>query len=402
MAEPLKKRQVCSELRQQVIRSGILCRILRAVYKNSMLAIMSNDIPITRQPRAGRGAVSNPKGRFDSVASQAEDDGWGILDEPLPPLETTVQIDVTRSIIARNKSPDISFSQSINPYRGCEHGCVYCFARPTHAYFNLSSGLDFETRLFYKPDAAKLLQEELAAKNYRCSTIALGTNTDPYQPVERKYGITRQILETLSACNHPATIVTKGAAIIERDLDVLSDMALRNLIAVFISITTLDKNIKRTLEPRAASPASRLAIVRKLADAGVPVGVMMAPVIPVLTDHELENILEAAANAGAKTVGYVMLRLPYEVKDLFREWLLAHEPLKAEHVMSRIHELRGGRDNDPRFGTRQSGEGVFAELFKKRFEVASRKFGLDRGMRTELDTSKFVPPILEGRQMSLL
>jgi DNA repair photolyase len=353
-------------------------------------------------PRTGRGAVSNPVGRFDSKRSEAEDDGWGILDEPLPPLHTTMQVDVTRTIIARNKSPDLGFTQSINPYRGCEHGCTYCFARPTHAYFNLSSGLDFETKLFYKPDAAKLLREELAAKNYQCSPIALGTNTDPYQPVERKYGITRQILEVLSECNHPASIVTKGAAIIERDIDILRDMASRSLIAVFVSITTFDKNIKRTLEPRAASPAARLAVVRKLAEAGVPVGVMVAPVIPVLTDHEMEKIVEAAAEAGASSVGYVMLRLPYEVKDLFREWLQTHEPLKAAHVMSRIHELRGGRDNDPRFGTRQRGEGVFADLFRQRFEIVSRKFGLNRGMRVQLDTSKFLPPISHGRQMSLL
>ncbi len=353
-------------------------------------------------PRAGRGAVSNPAGRFDSARGEAEDDGWGILDEPLPPLETTMQVDATRSIITHNKSPDISFSQSINPYRGCEHGCVYCFARPTHGYFNLSSGLDFETRLFYKPEAAKLLREELAAKNYRCSPIAMGTNTDPYQPVEREYRITRQILEVLSECHHPTSIVTKGAAIIERDLDLLADMAARNLVAVFVSITTLDKNLKRTLEPRAASPASRLAIVRKLAEAKVPVGVMMAPVIPALTDHELENILEASAAAGAQTAGYVMLRLPHEVKDLFREWLQTHEPLKAAHVISRVHELRGGRDNDPRFGTRQRGEGVFADLFKKRFEVASRKFRLNRERRAPLDTSKFVPPVLAGMQMSLL
>src|SRR5215831_8659231 len=238
-----------------------------------MSADVPNDSPENsaferRLVRVGRGAISNPAGRFDSQRSEASDDGWGILDEPLPPLETTMQVDATRSIIARNKSPDLGFTQSINPYRGCEHGCVYCFARPTHAYFNLSSGLDFETKLFYKPDAAKLLKEELAAKNYECSPIALGTNTDPYQPVEREYKITRQILEVLSECNHPASIVTKGAAIIERDIELLASMAQRNLMAVFISITTLDKNIKRTLEPRAASPGARLAIVRKLADAG--------------------------------------------------------------------------------------------------------------------------------------
>jgi DNA repair photolyase len=349
----------------------------------------------------GRGAISNPAGRFEPRRGEAADDGWGILDEPLPPLQTIMQVDATKTIIARNKSPDVSFTQSINPYRGCEHGCVYCFARPTHAYFNLSSGLDFETKLFYKPDAAKLLKEELAAKGYKCSPIALGTNTDPYQPVEREYRVTRQILQTLSDCHHPASIVTKGAAIIERDLDLLAGMAARNLVSVFISITTLDKNLKRTLEPRAASPAARLAIVRRLAEAKVPVGVMMGPVIPVLTDHELEKIMEASAEAGAQSAGYVMLRLPHEVKDLFREWLLTHEPLKAAHVMSRIHELRGGRDNDPRFGSRQTGEGVFAELFRNRFELACRKFGLNREQRLRLDTSKFVPPVLQGKQLGL-
>jgi DNA repair photolyase len=276
-----------------------------------------------------------------------------------------------------------------------------CYARPSHAYLNLSPGLDFETKLFYKPDAIKQLKEELSAKNYECSAIALGANTDPYQPIEREYRVTRRILETLSECNHPATIVTKGAAIIERDIDLLADMAKRNLVAVYMSVTTLDKDLKRKLEPRAASPAGRLAIIRKLSEAKVPVGMLMAPVIPVLTDHELENILEAGAAAGAMSASYVMLRLPYEVNPLFQEWLQTHEPLKAEHVMSRIRELRGGRDNDPRFGSRQRGEGIFADLFRKRFELACRKLGLNRERRLQLDTSKFKPPVLEGRQMGL-
>jgi len=353
-------------------------------------------------PRTGRGAVSNPVGRFESIRTEAQDDGWGMLEEPLPPVHTTVQVDASRSIISRNDSPDIPFTQSINPYRGCEHGCVYCYARPSHAYLNLSPGLDFETKLFYKPDAIKQLKAELAAKSYECSPIALGANTDPYQPIEREYRVTRQILETLSDCNHPATIVTKGAAIIERDIELLASMAKRNLVAVYISVTTLDKNLKRTLEPRAASPAARLAIIRKLADAQVPVGILMAPVIPVLTDHELENIVAAAAQAGATTASYVMLRLPYEVNPLFQEWLQTHEPLKAEHVMSRMRELRGGKDYDSRFGVRQKGEGVFADLFRKRFELACRKHGLNKAGRKQLDTSKFVPPVMEGRQMSLL
>lgn len=276
-----------------------------------------------------------------------------------------------------------------------------CYARPAHAYLNLSPGLDFETKLFYKPDAVKLLREELAAKNYQCSPIALGANTDPWQPIEREYKVTRGILETLSECNHPATIVTKGAAIIERDLDILASMAKRNLVGVMISVTTLDKELKRKLEPRAASPAARLAIIRKLAEAGVPVGTLVAPVIPVLTDHEAEHILEAVAEAGAKWAGYVMLRLPYEVNPIFQEWLQTHEPLKAEHVMSRMRELRGGKDYDSTFGKRQKGEGVFAQLFKQRFELACRKFGLNKEREWRLDTSKFKPPVLEGRQMGL-
>jgi DNA repair photolyase len=349
----------------------------------------------------GRGAASKPAGRFASTHAEADDDGWGILEEPLPPLATTVQPDASRTIIARNQSPDIPFTQSINPYRGCEHGCPYCYSRPTHAYLDLSPGLDFETRLFYKPDAAQLLKKELGAPGYECSPIALGTNTDPYQPIEREYGVTRAILEMLSALNHPATIVTKGAALIARDIDLLASMAERNLIAVSISITTLDSELKRTLEPRAAGPASRLAVVRKLTEAGVPVGVMVAPVIPVLTDHELESILEAAAGAGAKTAGYVMLRLPFEVNALFQEWLRTHAPLKAEHVMARVRELRGGRDNDPRFGSRMRGEGIYADLFRKRFEVACRRYGLNKERR-ELDTSRFVPPAGASPQLSLL
>ena len=353
-------------------------------------------------PRKGRGAASNPAGRFESTRTTAEDDGWGILDEPLPTLETAVQADTARSIIARNQSPDIPFTQSINPYRGCEHGCVYCYARPAHSYMNLSPGLDFEMRLFYKPDAVTLLKKELAAKNYRCSAIALGTNTDPYQPIEREYRVTRGILETLSALNHPATIVTKGAAIIARDIDLLADMASRNLMAVFVSITTLDKSLKRTLEPRAASPSTRLAVIKKLAAAKVPVGVMVAPVIPALTDHELENILEAAARAGANGASYVMLRLPYEVKDLFKQWLDVHEPLKASHVMSRLRELRSGRDNDPAFGSRMRGTGVYAKLFQRRFDLAKRKYGLDRDRQVALDTSQFIPPTADTPQLSLL
>ena len=350
--------------------------------------------------REGRGAGSNPVGRFEPTYSEAADDGWGILEEPVMSLRTTVQPDLARSIIARNKSPDVPFDQSINPYRGCEHGCVYCYARPSHAVMNLSPGLDFESRLFYKPNAAELLEKELAAKNYRCSPIALGANTDPYQPIERTYGVTRSILETLSKYDHPATIVTKGATLILRDLDLLADMARRNLITVHMSVTTLDSALKRTLEPRAASPAARLTVIRKLADAGVPVGVLVAPVIPVLTDDELERILQAAAKAGAMSARYILLRLPYEVKTLFRQWLADHEPLKAEHVMSRIHALRGGRDNDPRFGTRYRGEGQYAELLARRFELAVRRFGLDKDLPAP-DTRRFKPPAPDSPQLSL-
>ena len=350
--------------------------------------------------RRGRGAGSNPPGRFEPTCSVSADDGWGILDEPLPALPTTVQPDRARSIITRNNSPDVPFDQSINPYQGCEHGCVYCYARPSHAVLNLSPGLDFETRLFYKPNAADLLEKELGARHYRCSPIALGANTDPYQPIERKYEITRGILETLSSCDHPAAIVTKGAALIVRDIELLADMARRNLMSVYVSVTTLDAKLKRTLEPRAASPAARLSVIRRLADAGVPVGLLVAPVIPVLTDHELERIVEAAAKAGASSARYILLRLPHELKTLFRQWLADHEPLKAEHVMSRIQALRGGRDNDPRFGTRHRGEGEYADLLARRFELATRRFGLN-GDLPSLDTTQFKPPEARTPQMSL-
>ena len=348
---------------------------------------------IRPEARPGRGAISNPAGRFEPQHAETVDDGWGILDEPLPKLATIVRPEKAKRIITRNDSPDIPFRQSINPYRGCEAGCGYCYARPSHAYVNLSPGLDFETKLFYKHGAVDLLRRELAAKNYRCSPIAFGANTDPYQPIERKYRVTRDLLQLLSDCDHPATIVTKGAAVIARDVELLASMAARRLVAVYVSITTLDPDLKRRLEPRAASPAARLRIIRELTAAGVPVGVMVAPVIPVLTDHEAERILEAAAAAGATGAGHVMLRLPHEVAPLFREWLAVHEPLKAAHVLSRIRDLRGGRDNDPRFGSRMRGEGPFAELFKQRFELAKRRLGLDReDPRFDLDTTRFRPP----------
>jgi DNA repair photolyase len=351
--------------------------------------------------RSGRGAVSNPAGRFASTAKSAEDDGWGILEEEQPRLPTVVRAETARSIIARNASPDIPFRQSINPYRGCEHGCIYCYARPSHAYVDLSPGLDFESQLFFKRDAAMLLRRTLAATTYVCSPIALGSNTDPYQPIERTHRVTRDILEVLSACSHPVTIVTKGAALIARDIDLLEDMARRRLVSVYVSVTTLDVDLKRTLEPRAASPQARLRVIEHLAQAGIPVGIMVAPVIPALTDHEIENILQAAAAAGARSAGYVVLRLPHEVAPLFDEWLDTHVPLRAEHVRSRLRALRGGRSNDPRFGTRMRGEGVDAELLARRLEVAKRRFGLTATADFELDTSRFVPPRAASAQFEL-
>jgi DNA repair photolyase len=355
--------------------------------------------PNRHQPQNGRGAASNPVGRFESIAIEAVDDGWNNLDEPLPPFATLVKEESARGIISKNKSPDVGFEQSINPYQGCEHGCIYCYARPSHAYYNLSPGIDFETKLFYKRNAAQLLTEELSAANYRCKVIVLGANTDPYQPIERQYRVTREILEVLARHKHPVAIITKSA-MVERDIDLLAQMAQDNLIAVNISVTTLNNDLKRTLEPRTASPVARLRAMRALAEAKIPVGVMVAPVIPVLTDHELENILQAAANAGATRAGYVLLRLPYEVKHLFAEWLKTHEPLKAEHVMSRLREMRGGRENDPQFGSRMRGEGVYAQLLSRRFAAATRKFGLNQ-VAHDLQTEIFRPPVKAEPQLAL-
>jgi len=352
------------------------------------------------EPQSGRGALSNPVGRFESTRSQREDDGWGVLEEPLPPLETSVLPEPARSVITRNDSPDVPFEQSINPYRGCEHGCVYCFARPAHAYVNLSAGLDFETRLFFKQDAAERLREELSSPRYRCKPIALGSNTDPYQPIERQYRVTRSILELMLECGHPVSIVTKSTLVL-RDLDLLEELARRRLTRVFLSVTTLDDDLKRRMEPRAAAPAARLAAVRRLTEAGVPAGVMYAPVIPAINDHELERIVEQAAKVGAESVGYLLLRLPREVKDLFYEWLDAHFPDRAGRVRSRIHEMRDGRDNDPRFGWRMRGTGPWAELLERRFETACRRHGLlDRG-QIALETSRFRPPRAVRGQLSL-
>jgi DNA repair photolyase len=351
-------------------------------------------------PQKGRGAVSNRTGRFEALALEPVDDGWGIADEPLPPLETTVQPEPTHSVITRNNSPDIPFDLSINPYRGCEHGCPYCYARPSHQYMNLSAGLDFETRPFYKKDAAARLREELNRRSYACSPINLGANTDPYQPLERRLGVTRSILEVLAECHHPVTIVTKGALVV-RDIDLLSRLAAEQLVKVFVSVTTLDGELKRRMEPRAASPAARLAAIGRLSAAGIPTGVMFAPVVPAINDHELEAVLEAAAAAGATTAGYVLLRLPGEVKDLFYEWLEAHYPDRVGKVRNRIRELRGGQDNDPRFGHRMRGQGPWAALLKSRFEASCRRTALGSHRAAPLTTALFCPPKRSPDQMDL-
>ena len=343
-----------------------------------------------KQFHKGRGAVSNPAGRFDAARSEVVDDGWssGETEEfPDASPRTSFLPDRTKNLIATNASPDIPFDQSINAYKGCEHGCVYCFARPTHAYLDLSPGLDFETKIFYKTDVVARLEAALDHPRYVCSTIAMGTNTDPYQPAEKRFRITRRILETLLAYRHPVSITTKGSLVL-RDLEVLRQLAQLGLVTVNVSITTLDNALKTKLEPRTASPAARLRIVEAMAGAGVPVGVMAAPMIPVINDHELEAIVQAAANAGAKTVRYILLRLPFEVKDLFREWLLEHYPLKAEHVMNRVRDTRRGRDYRSEWGTRMRGEGAFAELLAKRHAVATRKHGVDSDM-PELRTDLF-------------
>lgn len=314
-------------------------------------------------------------------------------------MRTTVGTDTSRSIISRNQSPDVPFEQSINPFRGCEHGCIYCYARPTHAYLGLSPGLDFETRLFVKPDAAQLLEQELGRPGYRVDAIALGTNTDPYQPIERKYRITRRILEVLAAHDHPVSIVTKSATV-ERDIDILAPMAAKQLAAVFISVSTLDHRLARRLEPRATAPQRRIEALRRLIAAGIPAGVMVAPVIPALTDSEMESILATAAGVGARWAGKVLLRLPHEVKELFKEWLDAHAPLKARHVMALVRATRGGRENDPRFGARMRGSGEYAMLLQQRFQLACRRHGLNTHPFA-LNATRFHAPQKAHAQLNL-
>jgi DNA repair photolyase len=350
-----------------------------------------------------RGARSYMQGRFESVAREAFDDGWTPEEKDPRELQTSVTIERARSIVSHNDSPDVGFEQSINPYRGCEHGCIYCYARPSHAYLELSPGLDFETRLFAKTNAAELLRETLAKPGYKASPIAIGANTDCYQPIERKYRITRQVLEVLAECEHPCTIVTKSA-LVERDLDVLAPMARNNLVKVFVSIGTLDRALARKLEPRAASPQRRLDILKSLSKEKIPCGVMVAALIPALNDKTLEEVLEAAAAAGAAEAAYVIMRLPNELRGLFKEWLQEHYPQRAEHVISIVRQMRGGRDNDPRFGTRMSGTGNFAELIGKRFDIACRRFNLISHTRghaagrkpPELDCSRFRRPAAGG------
>jgi DNA repair photolyase len=348
--------------------------------------------------RHGRGAESNRSGRFEPVERQLLDDGWGSLDT-LPVFKTEVQEEHPRKIITTNESPDISFDRSINPYRGCEHGCAYCFARPTHAYMGLSPGLDFETKLFAKPTAAKLLRRELAKPGYEPKTMAIGTNTDPYQPIERRYRIMREILEVLEETGHPVGIVTKSALVL-RDIDILSRMAKRNLVKVALSVTTLDRKLARAMEPRASTPQRRLDAIRLLSEAGVPTTVMVAPIIPALNEAEVERILEAGATAGAREAGYVILRLPLEVRDVFVEFLEREYPERAKHVMSMIKQMRGGKDYDSSWGQRMSGSGPYAWQIGRRFEIATRRLGLNTERR-KLARDLFVPPKPEEAQLSL-
>jgi len=350
------------------------------------------------KPRKGRGAVSNPDVRYHRHQRETVDDGW-YQDDALPFLKTTLHRDSSKTILTRNKSPDVPFNISINPYRGCEHGCIYCFARPTHAYLDFSPGLDFETQLVIKPEAPTLVRKALVKKSYRCEVIAMGTNTDPYQPLEREHRITRQVLKVLDEFNHPISIVTKSS-LIERDIDILSSLAQRNLVQVSISICTLDKAMARSLEPRAASPRRRLQTLRLLREAGIPTALLLAPVIPVLNDPEIESIIELAAQTGITNAAYVLLRLPLEVAPLFDEWLKAHYPLKYDHVMKRIRDTRGGAIYQNQFGLRGRGEGGFADIIRQRFNAACKRFAVDN-QDIVLDTSLFNPSAAENRQMTL-
>jgi DNA repair photolyase len=351
--------------------------------------------------RRGRGALTNRSGRYEPQSRELADDGWDNL-EDVPALKTQVTEEAARHIVTRNSSPDIPFDRSINAYRGCEHGCVYCFARPTHAFMGLSPGLDFESKLFAKPNAAQLLEKELARPGYEVAPIAMGTNTDPYQPIEQRYRITRSLLEVLSAYNHPVTILTKSARIV-RDIDILSSLAERNLVRVALSVTTLDPKLARAIEPRASTPSRRMEAIRLLSEAGIPTSAMIAPIIPALNDMEIEKILTGLSHAGAREANFVILRLPLEIRDIFVEWLHEHVPDRANRVLSLIRQMRGGKDYDATWGERQSGTGPYAWQIARRFEIATKKLGIGYGRREirSLDCTKFRVPG-SGRQLELL
>lgn len=354
---------------------------------------------VDAERRRGRGAGMNPSGRFEALSRESFDDGWQSLEE-LPPFKTEVQVEKPKSIISRNASPDIPFDRSVNPYRGCEHGCIYCFARPSHSYMGLSAGLDFEAKLFAKPDAAKLLERELSKPGYKPRTIAIGTNTDPYQPVEKQWRIMREILEVIAKANHPLAIVTKSA-LITRDIDLLAPMADKGLVKVALSVTTLDGKLARSMEPRAATPSKRLSAITQLTEAGIPTQVMVAPIIPGLTDHEIERILEAGREHGASEASYTMLRLPLEVAPLFRDWLLRSYPDRYRHVMSLIRSMRDGKDYDADYAKRMKGDGPYAWQIARRFELATKRLGLVR-RGIQLRDDLFIPPAGNGVQLSLL
>jgi len=379
------------------IRQGALAPANTADVAEAMMSATGLRIDIDR--RRGRGAGLNMSGRFEPQARESFDDGWESL-EDLPPFKTEVQVEKPRTVITRNESPDISFDRSVNPYRGCEHGCIYCFARPTHAFMGLSAGLDFEAKLFAKPDAARLLERELARPDYKVRPIAIGTNTDPYQPIEKEWRIMRQILEVLRDASHPVMIVTKSA-MVTRDIDILAPMAEKGLVRVGISVTTLDRKLARTMEPRAATPAKRLEAIRAMAEAGIPAGVLVSPIIPALNDHEIERILEAARTAGATEASYVLLRLPLEVSPLFRDWLLRNYPDRYRHVMSLVRSMRGGKDYDAEFGKRMKGAGPYAWQIGRRFDLAIKRLGFNP-TRRQLRDDLFVPPLGTGVQLSLL
>jgi DNA repair photolyase len=383
---------------EQIVRADIAAfGAGRAEMANAM--IEQSGVRIRPDRNRGRSAGINPSGRFEPVSRHVFDDGWNSLEE-LPPFKTEVQVEKPRTIITRNESPDISFDRSINPYRGCEHGCVYCFARPTHSFMGLSPGLDFESRLFAKPDAARLLDKELSKDGYQPRTIAIGTNTDPYQPIEKQYRIMREILEVLEARGHPVGIVTKSA-LVTRDIDILSRMAERGLAKVALSVTTLDRMLARTMEPRASTPTKRLEAIRQLSDAGIPASVMVAPIIPGLTDQEMERILDSARAAGAREAGYVVLRLPLEVAPIFKDWLLRHYPDRYRHVMSLIRSMRDGKDYDSDWGKRMKGSGPYAWQIGRRFEIAAKRLGLNAERRS-LRTDQFVVAARATEQLMLL